>query len=120
MPACRPPRRAAREADIRGQDMPRAKEKPQPSQPPAQAAPGVNGPAGEVLTLSEAAAYLRLPDADVLRLVAEQGLPTRRLGQEWRFLKAAIQDWLRTGTARPQSNKEAWQALAGIWKEDPQ
>jgi excisionase family DNA binding protein len=71
-----------------------------------------------VLTLAEAAAYLRLSEADVLRLVNEQGLPVRRLGQEWRFLKAAIQDWLRSGTP-PKSNKEAWLELAGVWKDDP-
>ncbi|HYT95618.1 MAG TPA: helix-turn-helix domain-containing protein [Gemmataceae bacterium] len=100
--------------------MPRTKGKPESASQPASALTAVNGPASEVLTLSEAAAYLRLPEADVLRLVAEQGLPTRRLGQEWRFLKAAIQDWLRTGAPPAQSNKEAWLALAGIWKDDPQ
>ena len=86
---------------------------------PASESVGGNGPvATDVLTLAEAAAYLRLPATDVLRLVEEQGLPARRLGDEWRFLKTAIQDWLRTGTA-PKSNKEAWMALAGVWKDDP-
>jgi len=97
--------------------MPRTKLKPEPS-PVTPPAAGTNGPAGEVLTLSEAAAYLRLPEADVLRLVEEQALPARRLGNEWRFLKSAIQDWLLTGPA-PLSNKEAWIALAGVWKDDP-
>src|SRR6266498_5218481 len=77
------------------------------------------GPPGEVLTLAEAAAYLRLPEADVLRLVDQQGLPARRLANEWRFLKAAIQDWLRVGTPSLQANKEAWMSLAGAWKDDP-
>jgi len=77
-----------------------------------------NGLEGEVLTLAEAAEYLRLSESDVLRLVEEQRLPTRQLGREWRFLKAAIQDWLRTGPS-PKSNKEAWMELAGAWKDDP-
>jgi excisionase family DNA binding protein len=77
-----------------------------------------NGAADEVLTLKEAAAYLRLGESDVLRLVSEQGLPARQLGTEWRFLKAAIQDWLRTGPL-PKAGKEAWMALAGAWKDDP-
>ncbi|HEY7331103.1 MAG TPA: helix-turn-helix domain-containing protein [Gemmataceae bacterium] len=72
----------------------------------------------EVLTLSEVATYLRLAEADVLRLVDEQALPARRLGKEWRFLKDAIQDWLRTGP-QPKSNKEALMELAGAWKDDP-
>ena len=77
--------------------MPRTKH---PTQATGAPSPGANGPVqAEVLTLAETAAYLRLPEADVLRLVDEQALPTRRLGNEWRFLKAAIQHWLGTGFA---------------------
>ena len=72
----------------------------------------------EVLTLAEAAAYLRLSETDVLRLVDQQGLSARQLGAEWRFLKAAIQDWLRTGPP-PRGSKEAQLAVAGAWKDDP-
>jgi excisionase family DNA binding protein len=83
--------------------------------PPA----GPNGPVSEVFTLEEAAAYLRLPEEDVLRMFHEQGLPARQVGTEWRFLKAAVQRWLGTGTPPLQSNKQAWMALAGAWKDDP-
>ncbi len=90
--------------------MPRTKTtKPQPAI--------VNGLADEVLTLAEAAAYLKLSEEDVLRLVDQQGLPARRLTSEWRFLKAAIQRWL--STPPPRGNKEVWMALAGAWKDDP-
>jgi excisionase family DNA binding protein len=71
----------------------------------------------EVLTLSEAAAYLRLAEEDVVRLAHLQELPGRQIGNEWRFLKAGLQDWLRT-PAR-QSGKEALLALTGKWKDDP-
>jgi hypothetical protein len=37
---------------------------------------------GEVLTLIEAAAYFRVGQDDVLRLITEQDLPARRLGNE--------------------------------------
>src|SRR5436309_15775582 len=97
--------------------MPRTKPKPESSSQTAPA-PTANGVEADVLTLSEAAAYLRFSEADVLRLVDEQGLPARRLASEWRFLKGAIQDWLRTGPP-PKSNKEAWMALAGVWEDDP-
>jgi excisionase family DNA binding protein len=36
-----------------------------------------------VLTLEEAAAYLRIAPDDVLRLVSEQGLPGRRVGEDY-------------------------------------
>jgi excisionase family DNA binding protein len=71
----------------------------------------------EVLTLSEAAAYLRLAEADVVRLAHLQELPGRQIGNEWRFLKAGLQDWLRTPSRK--SGREAFLALAGAWKDDP-
>jgi excisionase family DNA binding protein len=71
-----------------------------------------------VLTLAEAAAYLRLTEAEVLRLVDEQALPARQVGNERRFLKAAIQQWLSAGTP-PTPGKEAQLAVAGAWKDDP-
>jgi len=77
-----------------------------------------NAPPGEVLILAEAAAYLRLSEAEVLRSVDEQGLPARQIGKERRFLKAAIQQWLSAG--RPSvTAKEAQLAVAGSWKDDP-
>jgi excisionase family DNA binding protein len=71
----------------------------------------------EVLTASEAAAYLRVAEAEVLRMADRQELPGRRIGNEWRFLKAGLQDWLRTPARRP--GKETLLALAGAWKDDP-
>src|SRR5258707_1140913 len=57
--------------------MPRTTKKPKPDptpQPEPQPA-DVNGPPGEVLTLAEAAAYLRLPERDVIAAASSQGLP---------------------------------------------
>ncbi len=98
--------------------MPRTKAKPAQTPHPRADAAELNGTAGEVFTLSEAASYLRLRESEVLQLVTEQGLPTRHVGAEWRFLKAAVQDWLRSDVP-PKSNKDAWTELAGAWKDDP-
>jgi excisionase family DNA binding protein len=72
---------------------------------------------GEVLTLAEAAAYLRVTEPDVIRMVEQQNLPGRCIGQEWRFLKSALQDWLRTPLPRP--TKEAVLSRIGSWQDDP-
>jgi excisionase family DNA binding protein len=72
---------------------------------------------GEVLTLAEAAAYLRVSEDEILRLVGHEGLPGRRLGSEWRFLKSALQNWLATPSL--PSSKEALLAMAGKYKDDP-
>lgn len=93
--------------------MPKAKSKPKP----LSAAPA-NGPIADVLNLAEAAAYLRLPEEEVVRLIREQGLPARQIGRQWRFLLAAIRDWLSKGKPL-ESNKEAWRKLVGVWKDDP-
>jgi excisionase family DNA binding protein len=96
--------------------MPRTRKQPQPDE---ASAPADNGsPAlGEVLTLAEAAAYLRVGEAEVLRSVHEQGLPARQLGAEWRFSRAAIQHWL--SQPLPKYSKEAQLDVAGIFKDDP-
>jgi excisionase family DNA binding protein len=41
-----------------------------------------------------AAAYLRLSEDEVARLVRTQDVPGRQAGEEWRFMKAALQAWL--------------------------
>lgn len=84
--------------------------------------PGVNGVALsplDVLTLAQAAAYLQLPE-DAVRAEAEAGrLPARAVGGQWRFVRGAVADWLRTGTPDARSYKERILALAGSWKDDP-
>jgi len=85
--------------------------------PRTKSAAKTNGLLAEVLTLSEAADYLRLPEAEVLCLVRDQGLPARQVGSDWLFFKTAVQDWL-SQPARKQS-KEEQLAMAGQWKDDP-
>jgi excisionase family DNA binding protein len=68
-----------------------------------------------VLTLAEAAAYLRVLEQEVLNFIHNQGLPARQVGADWRLLKDAIHDWLR-GAPRPK--KGIWASL-GTFKDDP-
>lgn len=79
----------------------------------------MNGPVIAVFTLAEAAAFLRLSEAEVLKLVQSQNLPGRFTGKEWRFLKSGIERWLTTGPPTVQSRKESQLALAGKYKDDP-
>jgi excisionase family DNA binding protein len=54
----------------------------------------------DVLTLEEVAAYLRLPEEMVKRQVIQGRIPGRRIEDTWRFLRAAIDDWLRAQDSR--------------------
>jgi excisionase family DNA binding protein len=98
--------------------LPRVRTKP--SSPPSNA-PLTRASAAksvDVLTLAEAAAYLRTSPDEVLRLVREQGLPGRQVGEDYRFLKAAVQDWLRA-PASAVDKQAFWQTHFGALKGDP-
>jgi hypothetical protein len=96
--------------------MPRTKGKPAPAPPLGGAS---NGRTDEVLTLAEAAAYHRLPESEVVRRAHTQGLPGRYVTGEWRFLKAALQRWLASGSPTWDTRKAAILELSGKYKDDP-
>ncbi len=66
-----------------------------------------------VLTLEEVADYLRLPRETVERQATHGRLPGRRIEDTWRFLRAAIDDWLRG-----QDNREVLLQQAGALRDD--
>ncbi len=66
--------------------MPRTKARPKKPRRPAQESNGVLA-TPEVLTLDEAAAFLRVAPEAVLHMIGDEQLPTRRFGTEWRFAK---------------------------------
>jgi hypothetical protein len=100
--------------------MPRTKKRqPDPVPQPEPQLAAVNGPPGEVLTLAEAAAYLRLAEKDVLAAASTQGLPGRLVAGKWRFLKSAIQQWLNVSQPTEEMRKAAQLAAAGSWRDDP-
>lgn len=51
--------------------------------------------ADDVLTLDEAARYLRVSVQTAQGLAERCALPGRQVDGEWRFLKCALDDWLR-------------------------
>jgi PTS system nitrogen regulatory IIA component len=57
---------------------------------------GQGGEAGEVMTLPEVAAYLRLAEKTVLRMVHKGQIPCAKVASQWRFLRSMIDDWLIT------------------------
>ncbi|MCI0703197.1 MAG: helix-turn-helix domain-containing protein [Planctomycetia bacterium] len=81
----------------------------------------------DVLTLAETAEYLRVPENTVRAEAEAKRLPGRKLGEEWRFVRVAVVDWLRaeqpTAEHKPKSSKERMLTAYGAWKdfgEDPE
>ena len=51
----------------------------------------------EVLTVDELASLLKVESAVVEALASDGRLPGRRIGDEWRFARRAVLDWLAEG-----------------------
>jgi excisionase family DNA binding protein len=74
----------------------------------------------DVLTPAEAAAYLQVGEGIVIEEANAGRLPGQKLGGQWRFLRLAIAEWLRSGQlARPLSWKDRIREVIGAWKDDP-
>ena len=54
----------------------------------------------DVLTLDEAARYLRIPQETIERQAARGQIPGRRIEDTWRFLRSAIDQWLSAQDSR--------------------
>jgi excisionase family DNA binding protein len=99
--------------------MPRTrKRQPAPPSQPELKSMSVDWRSAEVLTLAEAAAYLRLTEAEIVGLVHSQGLPGRCIAGQWRFLKAAIECWLATASPSWEERRASILELAGKYRED--
>ena len=53
----------------------------------------------EVLTLQEAAAFLRTSERTMFRLLASGRLPARKIGKGWRFCRSDLVSYVRGGEA---------------------
>jgi excisionase family DNA binding protein len=67
-----------------------------------------------ILTLEELADYLKLSPEVVLSQANQGRLPGRKIEDTWRFLKDAIDDWLRT-----QDSRMILLQQAGVFADDP-
>jgi excisionase family DNA binding protein len=59
---------------------------------------------GDVLTIEELSAYLKISKSTLYKLVRERRIPSLKIGRHWRFQKKAIDRWLeRTQAEEPGS-----------------
>ena len=49
---------------------------------------------GDVLTIEELSAYLKIPESTLYKIVREGKIPSQKVGRHWRFRKEAIDNWL--------------------------
>lgn len=56
-------------------------------------------PDGDILTLEEVAAYLKVGKRTIYRLAASGEMPAFKLGGTWRFSKADLERWIASRTS---------------------
>jgi hypothetical protein len=61
-------------------------------------------PPNEVMTLPEAAVFLRLGEAELERSAAESEVPARRIAGQWRFSRTALLAWLDSAASLPDED----------------
>ena len=59
--------------------------------------------ADEIMTLTELAHYLKISEKSLLKMVNNKEIPGLKVGNQWRFQKVVIDDWL---TSRIRSVKD--------------
>jgi excisionase family DNA binding protein len=57
---------------------------------------------GEIFTLDEVAAYLKVGKRTVYRLAAARKIPAFKVGGTWRFARADIDSWIKQQSAVDQ------------------
>ena len=80
-----------------------------------------NIPTDEVLTLEELAAYLKVSETTAYTLVRSGEIPGRKVGREWRFLKARVTHWLMQAGTEEDLNKTGFvqrDELGGEFKQE--
>ena len=50
-----------------------------------------------IMTIQELSGYLKISRSTLYKLAQEGALPGTKVGKHWRFHKAAIDEWVRTG-----------------------
>jgi len=56
----------------------------------------------EIFTIKELSEYLRVHPTTIYRLLRQGRLPGFRVGSNWRFNRAAIEQWERLQVSEPQ------------------
>jgi excisionase family DNA binding protein len=67
----------------------------------------------DVLTLEETSAYLRLSIETVTSQASKGNIPGRKIENDWRFLKSAIDDWLSA-----KNSSSVLLSQAGVFADD--
>ena len=58
----------------------------------------------ELMTIEEVADYLRVTEKTIYRLLERSGIPATKVGRQWRFDKASVDEWLQRNSVGAKVN----------------
>ena len=61
----------------------------------------------EILTLKEAAGYLKVTERTIYKLATAKKIPALKVGGTWRFSLADIDDWIRRQTSESSGDRSS-------------
>ena len=59
----------------------------------------------DVLTLKEVAAYLKVTERTIYRMVGDRKIPAFKVGGSWRFKLSEINDWIKSQSHEVRGDK---------------
>ncbi len=65
----------------------------------------------EILTIEEAAEYLRIPVSTVYRLAQSGRIPAQKVGRRWRFYRPTLTNWIASSKIYMESKVDDQQTL---------
>jgi excisionase family DNA binding protein len=72
-------------------------------------------PGEDILTLSEAASLLRVEEDALAELASRGAVPAQKIGEDWRFLKGVLLQWLHYGP----HFQELLRVTPHFWPQEP-
>lgn len=70
------------------------------------------------MTLEELAAYLKVSETTAYSLARTGELPGRKVGREWRFLRARVVDWLMQAGQEDAMNTDGMNANGTVQRDE--
>jgi excisionase family DNA binding protein len=61
---------------------------------------------GRWLSVDEICQYLGVSNDTVYKWIDKQGMPAHRMGRLWKFKMVEVDEWVRSGGAKPIKNNE--------------
>ncbi len=61
-------------------------------------------PKSELMTATETCRFLKIPQQTLYRHLQHRDIPAFKLGNEWRFIRSDLEQWIQSNRTGPSAN----------------